>query len=52
MDAQKILLQDQPMVVLYSENQLATVRKNVQNWPSNYNGWFGGRDYNRAWLTQ
>ncbi|MBV9898510.1 MAG: hypothetical protein JO020_30525 [Chloroflexi bacterium] len=52
MDAQKILLQDQPMLVLYSENQITTVRKNVQNWPSNYNGWFGGRDYNRAWLTQ
>jgi peptide/nickel transport system substrate-binding protein len=52
MDAQKILLQDQPMIVLYSENQITTVRKNVQNWPSNYNGWFGGRDYNRAWLTQ
>src|SRR5579864_6208586 len=52
MDAQKILLQDQPMIVLYSENQLATVRNSVQNWPNNYNGWFGGRDYNRAWLTQ
>jgi peptide/nickel transport system substrate-binding protein len=51
MDFQKILLQDQPMIVLLSENQLATVRKNVQNWPNNYNGWFGGRDYNRAWLT-
>jgi peptide/nickel transport system substrate-binding protein len=52
MDAQKVLLQDQPMIVLYSENQIATVRNNVKNWPNNYNGWFGGRDYNRAWLTQ
>jgi len=52
MDAQKIMLQDQPMIVLYSENQLTTVRNKVQNWPNNYNGWFGGRDYNRAWLTQ
>ena len=52
MDAQKVLLQDQPMVVLYSENQIATVRNTVKNWPNNYNGWFGGRDYNRAWLTQ
>jgi peptide/nickel transport system substrate-binding protein len=51
-DFQKILLQDQPMIVLYSENQLVTVRKTVQNWPNNYNGWFGGRDYNRGWLTQ
>jgi peptide/nickel transport system substrate-binding protein len=50
MDAQKVLLQDQPMVVLLSENQLTTVRNKVQNWPNTYNGWFGGRDYNRAWL--
>jgi peptide/nickel transport system substrate-binding protein len=52
MDAQKVLLQDQPMVVLYSENQITTVRNNVMNWPNNYNGWFGGRDYNRAFLSQ
>ena len=52
MDAQKVLLQDQPMVVLYSQDQITTVRKNVMNWPNNYNGWFGGRDYNRAFLTQ
>jgi peptide/nickel transport system substrate-binding protein len=52
MDAQKVLLQDQPMIVLYSENQLVTTRKPVQNFPNNYNGWFGGRDYYRAWLTK
>jgi len=50
-DAQKILLQDQPMIVLYSEPQISTVRNNVQNYPNTYNGWFGSRDINKAWLT-
>ena len=45
MDAQKILLQDQPMIVLYSQSQIAAARKNVQNWPNNYNGWFGGQGH-------
>ncbi len=52
MDAQKILLQDQPMIVLYSDPQISTTRKNVQNFPNNYNGWFGGRDIYKAWLSQ
>jgi peptide/nickel transport system substrate-binding protein len=51
-DAQNVLLQDQPMIVLYSQSQFSTVRKPVQNFPNNYNGWFGGRDYYRAWLTK
>jgi peptide/nickel transport system substrate-binding protein len=51
-DAQAILLQDQPMVVLYSEPQIATTRKPVQNFPNNYNNWFGGRDIYRAWLSK
>jgi len=52
MDAQKILLQDQPMVVIYSQSQVSTARKNVQNYPNNYNGWFGGRDIYKAWLSK
>ncbi|HEY1295939.1 MAG TPA: ABC transporter substrate-binding protein [Chloroflexota bacterium] len=52
MDAQKILLQDQPMVVIYSQSQVATARKNVQGWPNTYNGWFGGRDIFKAWLSK
>jgi peptide/nickel transport system substrate-binding protein len=51
-DAQNIILQDQPMIVLYSQSQIATSRKNVQQYPNNYNGWFGGRDIYRAFLTQ
>jgi peptide/nickel transport system substrate-binding protein len=51
MDAQKILLQDQPMIVLYSQSQISAARKNVQGYPNNYNGWFGGRDIYKAWLN-
>ncbi len=51
MDAQNILLQDQPMIVLYSDPQIATARKNVHDYPNNYNAWFGGRDIYRAWLS-
>lgn len=50
--AQQVILQDQPMIVLYSQAQIATARKNVQQYPNNYNGWFGGRDIYRAFLTQ
>jgi peptide/nickel transport system substrate-binding protein len=52
LDAQKILLQDQPMIVLYSQSQIASARKNVQNYPNNYNGWFGGRDIYKAWISK
>jgi len=52
MDAQKILVQDQPMIVLYSQSQIAAARKNVQNYPNNYNGWFGGRDIYKAWISK
>jgi peptide/nickel transport system substrate-binding protein len=51
-DAQNILLQDQPMIVLYSRSQVSAARKNVQNYPNNYNGYFGGRDIYKAWITQ
>jgi peptide/nickel transport system substrate-binding protein len=52
MDAQKILLQDQPMIVLYSDPQIATTRKNVQNYPNTYNGWFGADDIFRTWISK
>jgi peptide/nickel transport system substrate-binding protein len=51
-DAQGIILQDQEMVVLYSEPQISTVRKNVQNYPQTYNGWWGGRDLDKVWLSK
>jgi hypothetical protein len=40
------------MVVIYSQSQVATARKNVQGWPNTYNGWFGGRDIFKAWLSK
>jgi peptide/nickel transport system substrate-binding protein len=52
MDAQKIVLQDQPMIVLYSRSQIAAARKNVQNFQNTYNGFFGGRDLYKAWLSK
>ena len=49
--AQNVLLQDQPMIVLYSEPQISTVRKNVQNYPQNYNGYWGVRDLAKIWKS-
>jgi peptide/nickel transport system substrate-binding protein len=51
-DAQSIMLRDQPMIVLYSEPQISTVRKNVQNYPQNYNGYWGARDLAKVWLSK
>jgi peptide/nickel transport system substrate-binding protein len=50
--AQTILLDDQPMVVIYSQPQISTVRKNVQNYPQNYNGYWGVRDLSKVWLSK
>jgi peptide/nickel transport system substrate-binding protein len=50
-DAQNILLQDQPMIVLYSDPQIATARKNVQGYPNTYNAYFGARDIYKTWLS-
>jgi peptide/nickel transport system substrate-binding protein len=52
LDTQNILLQDQPMIVLYGDPQIATARKNVQNYPNNYNNWFGVRDIYKTWLSK
>jgi peptide/nickel transport system substrate-binding protein len=49
---QKILYEDQPMVVWYSAPQISTVRKNVQNYPQTYNGYWGTRDFERVWKTK
>ena len=44
--------EDQPMIVLYSEPQISAARKNIQNYPQNYNGWWGGRDLAKIWITK
>jgi peptide/nickel transport system substrate-binding protein len=51
MQAQNILLQDQPMIVLYSQSQISSARKKVQAYPNNYNGYFGAVDIYKAWLS-
>ena len=50
--AQKLLFQDQPFIVYYNPPQISTTRKNVQNYPQTYNGYWGSRDYDRVWKTQ
>jgi len=48
-DAQKILLDDQPMIVYWNAPQISTVRKEIQNYPQTYNGYWGVRDYGTVW---
>jgi peptide/nickel transport system substrate-binding protein len=49
--AQKLLFQDQPNIVYYNQPQLAVMRKSVQNYPNNYNGYWGSRDFDKIWKT-
>jgi len=51
-DAQKILLQEQPMIVFYNPPQVSVVRKEIQNYPQTYNGYWGARDYSRVWRSK
>jgi peptide/nickel transport system substrate-binding protein len=48
-DAQKIVLDDQPMVVFYNPPQISVVRKDIQNYPQTYSGFWGARDYSKIW---
>jgi peptide/nickel transport system substrate-binding protein len=48
-DAQKILLDDQPMIVLYNNPQISIVRKDIQGYPQTYNGFWGSHDYGTIW---
>jgi peptide/nickel transport system substrate-binding protein len=40
-----------PMTVYFNAPQISTVRKNVQNYPQTYNGYWGGADYFKIWKT-
>jgi peptide/nickel transport system substrate-binding protein len=51
-EAQKTIVQDQPIIVLYGESQISTVRKNVQDYPQTYNDWWGGRDLAKVWIAR
>jgi peptide/nickel transport system substrate-binding protein len=48
----KILNQDEPWVIYYNTPQISTVRKNVQNYPQTYNGYWGTRDFETMWKTK
>jgi peptide/nickel transport system substrate-binding protein len=48
-DAQKLLYQEQPMVVFFNPPQFATMRKSTQGYPNNYNGYWGSRDFDKMW---
>jgi peptide/nickel transport system substrate-binding protein len=51
-DAQKILLDDQPMIVLYNPPQISVTRKEIQNYPQTYNGYWGVRDLATVWRSK
>jgi len=48
-DAQKMLIEEQPMIVLYNPPQISIVRKEIQNYPQTYAGFWGARDYSKIW---
>jgi peptide/nickel transport system substrate-binding protein len=52
MDAQKILLEDQPMIVLYNQPQVSVTRKDIHNYPQTYNGYWGVRDLDKVWRSK
>jgi len=37
------------MIVLYNNPQISIVRKDVQNYPQTYNGFWGSHDYGMIW---
>jgi peptide/nickel transport system substrate-binding protein len=51
-DAQKILLDDQPMLVFYNQPQISVTRKEIQNYPQTYNGYWGVRDLATVWRNK
>jgi peptide/nickel transport system substrate-binding protein len=48
-DAQTILLDEQPMIVFYNAPQISVTRKEIQNYPQTYNGFWGVRDFSKIW---
>jgi peptide/nickel transport system substrate-binding protein len=52
LDAQKILAQDQPMIVFYNTPQISVTRKEIQNYPQTYDGFWGVRDFEKIWRAK
>ena len=49
---QKLFFEEVPFIIFYNSPQISTVRKNVQNYPQTYNGWWGTQDFDKIWKTQ
>jgi peptide/nickel transport system substrate-binding protein len=47
--AQKILMQDQPFIILSQNVRIFVARKKIQSMPTTFNGYWGTRDYDRMW---
>jgi peptide/nickel transport system substrate-binding protein len=47
--AQRILWDEQPMIVYFNAPQISTVRKALQNYPQTYNAYWGARDFDKIW---
>ena len=52
LDAQKVLLQDQPMLVIFNPPQISVTRKDIQNYPQTYDGYWGVRDLEKVWRSK
>ncbi len=52
LDAQKIVLQEQPMMVLFNTPQISVTRKDIQNYPQTYDGYWGVRDLEKVWRSK
>jgi peptide/nickel transport system substrate-binding protein len=50
--ATKAFLDLQPFIIYYNAPQISTVRKNVQNYPQTYNGYWGTVDLKTVWKSQ
>jgi peptide/nickel transport system substrate-binding protein len=50
--AQKVLFDDQPFIILYQNIRVFVARKSVQNIPTTFNGFYAVRDYDRIWKSK
>jgi peptide/nickel transport system substrate-binding protein len=50
--AQKILMQDQPFIILWQNKRIFVARKNVQNMPTTFNGYWAARDWDQIWKAR
>jgi len=46
---QKIVWDEQPYLVYFNPPLTASYRNNVRRYANNYNGYWGSRDFDKAW---